>query len=99
MVDIKVEVRNLRKSGKFFSSGYRPAFQVNENYVSTGEIELIGRDLLNCGESAEAYVRFLTPNIYPNSMWEGKKLLFMEGNEITGEAIIEEIYNEILLRK
>lgn len=96
--DIKAQVKNLRRSGNYFSSGYRPAFQVNDEYVSTGEIKLIDKDKLNVGECAEAYIGFLTPEVYPKSMWIGKKIKFMEGNTITGEAIVMEVYNETLLR-
>ena len=99
MADIKAKVKNLRESGNYFSSGYRPAFKIKENYLSTGEIELIGRKKLDVGESCEAYISFLTPDIYPESMWKGKKLIFSEGEKITGEAIVEEVYNQILLLK
>ncbi len=97
--DIKAKVINLRESGNCFASGYRPVFQVTNDYMSSGEIELIGKDILKVGEIAEAYISFLTPAVYPYSMWVGRKLIFMEGRSKTGEAIIEEIYNDILLKK
>ena len=88
MADIKANVTNLRKSGNYFANGYRPAFKINRNYISTGVIELIDGDILKVGESSEAYISFLTPEIYPNSMWKGKKMFFMEGTRITGQAEI-----------
>lgn len=94
--DVKALVTNLRKSKNAFATGYRPAFQIRMDYLSTGEIILIDKSSLDFGDTAEAFIRFLTPNVYPFSLWEGKKVYFMEGDNITGEATIKEIYNSIL---
>ena len=44
--DIKALVTNKRTSGKFFATGYRPAFQILDDYLTTGEITLINKDIL-----------------------------------------------------
>ncbi len=96
--DVKALVKNLRQSKTPFATGYRPAFQMREDYCSTGEITLIDVSMLHFNDIAEAFIRFLTPDVYPHSLWEGKKICFMEGKTITGEAIIKEIYTPILKR-
>lgn len=96
MFDIKAKVQNLRKSNSYFSNGYSPAFQVTDNYSTSGRITLINQDKLNYHETADAYIQFLTPEVYPNTMWIGRVLYFTEGNLITGSAVVKEIYNPIL---
>ena len=97
--DVKAQVINLRKSGNYFSSKYRPAFQILDDYATSGEIELVDRDKVEVGEWAEAYISFLTPEAYPHSVWVGREIEFKEGLTVTGKAIISEVYNEILLKQ
>ena len=99
MFDIKAKVQNLRKSKSYFSNGYSPAFQVTDNYSTSGRITLINQDKLNYHETADAYIQFLTPEVYPNTMWIGRVLYFTEGNLITGSAVVKEIYNPILKKQ
>ena len=91
---------NRQSAGKPypFSGRYRPAFQIDGESVSSGGIRPIGRDDLRFGESAERYIRFLTPEAGPHSLWIGKKLPFMEEKSVTDEAVIEEIRNPLLLK-
>ena len=96
--DIKAKVTNLRKSGNYFSTKYRPAFQVLDDYLTVGEIELIGTDKVEVGEWAEAYVSFLTPELYPHSIWVGREIDFKEGQNVTGKAIVTEVFNDLLLK-
>lgn len=94
--DVKATVKNLRPSKNAFATGYRPTFQIRDDYLTTGEIILINKTWLNFNETAEAFIRFLTPELYPNSLSIGMKILFGEGTTITGEAMIEAIRNPIL---
>ena len=97
--DIKALVTNKRTSGKFFATGYRPAFQILDDYLTTGEITLINKDILQVNETGEAFIRFLTPEVYPKSLSIGKKIVFQEGDFITGEIIVVAIFNHILEAK
>ena len=97
--DIKAKVLNLRKSGNYFASKYRPTFQILDDYATTGEIELIDTDKVKVGEWAEAYVRFLTPEVYPHSLWVGREIEFKEGLNITGKVIVTEVLNDIFLKQ
>lgn len=97
--DIRAKVTNARESGNFFASGYRPAFDIRDDYSTTGEIILIDSKILEVGDTKDAFIRFLTPDVYPNSLWVGKELIFKEGITITGRAIITEIYNNILKKE
>ena len=94
--DIEAKVVNCRESKNSFNTGYRPAFQIHKEYLTTGEITLIGRDYLEYNNEAISFIRFLTPEVYPNSVWIGKKIIFKEGKLITGYAIVTKIFNKIL---
>lgn len=94
--DVKATVKNLRQSRTPFASGYRPAFKITPDYLTTGEITLIDKSELGYATACKAFIRFLTPEVYPHCLWKGRKIYFMEGDNITGEAVIDDIYNQLL---
>ena len=99
MGDIKVLITNLRESKNPFKSGYRPAFDVgiSEQYLTTGRIDFDDSEFfLGYNQRKEALVSFLTPDIYPRTLWVGRVLSFYEGNRKTGEAEVLKIYNQTL---
>lgn len=59
---------------------------------------MIGAETLEVGKWAEAYVRFLSPELYPHSVWVGREIEFKEGLNVTGKVIVTEVYNDILLK-
>ena len=94
--DIEAIIENLRPSGNVMHSGYRPAHKVNDNYLTTGEIIFVdGLDLLY-GNKSLAYIKFITPEYYPNCLWVGKKIQIQEGSILTGYATITKIINKKL---
>ncbi len=99
MINRKPDVRariTLTKNNPV-STGYRPAHLIGD-YLTTGIQEYIGADMLHCGETIEGFITFITPEHYPRSLKLGMKLVFQEGERITGYAEILEIFNEILMR-
>lgn len=94
--DIVAVVINSRPSKNDFYSGYRPAFDIHKNYSTTGEIKFIECDRLSYGSTAKCLIKFLTPDVYPKSLWIGKKIYFREGSIITGSATVVDIINKVL---
>ena len=97
--DIKAEIINLRKTKTPFGNKYRPAFSISnkQNYLTTGEIVFEDQNyFLKFNEKSIAFISFLTPEIYPHTLWVGKNLEFYEGSVMTGKARIFEIYNKLL---
>ena len=97
--DIKAEIINLRESKAPFKSGYSPAFSISnkEQYLTSGRINFDSPNFsLKYNKNKEAYISFITPEIYPHTLWVGKVLKFYEGTKLTGEAKILEIYNKLL---
>lgn len=97
--DVEVIIRNNRPSRRSIYSGYRPAFKVKYDYLTTGIIKLINCCELGFGEETTAEIWFITPELYPNCLEIGQKIQFQEGKEIHGFAIITKINNEILKKQ
>jgi hypothetical protein len=79
-------------------SGYRPAHLVTEDYLTTGVHEYVGADEANPGETVRARITFLSPEVYPRSLWVGKIIVVQEGGHVVGSAKVVEILNEVLRR-
>lgn len=94
--DVEVIISNKRPSRRNIYSGYRPAFKVKEDYLTTGIIRLIGTDELSYDNEAKAEIWFLTPEIYPHCLKVGQVIPFQEGKIIHGFATIIKIKNKIL---
>ena len=94
--DVEVIIRNKRPSRRNIYSGYRPAFRVKEDYLTTGIIRLIGTDELSYDNEAKAEIWFLTPEFYPHCLKVGQVIPFQEGKIIHGFATIIRIKNKIL---
>lgn len=78
------------------SSGYRPSHLIAEDYLTTGMHEYVGTDLVEPGDTARARITFLSPEVYPNSLWVGRVLALHEGSRVVGSAKIVAIMNEVL---
>lgn len=94
--DIEVVIRNKRPSRNNICSGYRPAFKVKDDYLTTGIIRLIGIDELPYDNEAKAEIWFITPELYPNCLKVGQVIQFQEGKIIHGFATITKIKNKNL---
>lgn len=54
--DVEVIIRNKRPSKRNIYSGYRPAFKVRDDYLTTGIIKLIDADELPYDNEAKAVI-------------------------------------------
>ena len=97
--DIEVIIKNNRPSKKNICSGYRPAFKVQDDYLTTGIIKLIDCDELSYGEQSVDEIWFITPELYPSCLEVGQKIQFQEGKLNNGFIIITKINNKMLEKK
>jgi hypothetical protein len=79
-------------------SGYRPAHLVAEDYLTTGIHEYVGTDEANPGDTVRARITFLSPEVYPRSLWVGKIIAVQEGGRVVGSARVVRILNDVLRR-
>ncbi len=86
------------RAGPIFS-GYKGSHLIKEDYLTTGELDLIEIEMLHPGNIATAYVSYLSPEHYPHTLWIGKEMNVQEGSRVVGKAKILEIYNDLLKRE
>ena len=55
-------------------SGFRPSHLVSEGVRTTGVHKYVDKEELNPGESASVLVTFLSPELYPHTLWLGKDI-------------------------
>ena len=94
MAEIYINKEEL--GGRKVFSGYRPQHSIMINYETSGEHEYICKDFIEPGESGIAYIRFITPEVYPKSLWIDRVIEIKEGSRIIGNAKVLKIYNKIL---
>lgn len=94
--DIVARITNARPSKTCFISGYRPAFRIKDDYLTTGIIRLINQDELAYGDSATAEIWFITPEYYPHCIEQGQRIVFQEGATIHGYITVTQINNKLL---
>ncbi|TCM96336.1 elongation factor Tu [Paenibacillus sp. BK033] len=79
-------------------SGYRPAHLVQPDYLTTGEHQYES-GIVEPGETVKGTITFITPEVYPNSLWIGKIIKLQEGSRLIGYAEVTNIFNELLRKK
>lgn len=94
--DIKARIKlNESRKGPVYS-GYRPAHKIKNNYLTTGQHQYIGTDKLMPGEETLGTITVISPEHYPQTLTVGQRIEFSEGRTIVGEALVIDIYNELL---
>jgi translation elongation factor EF-Tu-like GTPase len=77
-------------------SGYRPAHVVRDDYHTTGFHDYLDVDEAKPGDTVRATITFITPDVYPGTLWVGKVIAVQEGSRVVGHAKITKIFNEVL---
>ena len=95
-IDVFALVKNQRPSKNSIYNGYRPAFMIKEDYLTSGEIQFKNIKELKYGEETIAEIRFFTPEYYPNCLSCAQILPFYEGEKLQGYAKIISICNKFL---
>ncbi len=77
-------------------SGYRPAHKLYDNYLTSGVHEYPEGGGIAPGETAHVRVWFITPDVYPSSLWVGRVLQVSEGARAVGTLTVTEVLNPVL---
>ena len=80
-------------------SGYKPQHLIHENYQTSGHHEYEKAGTLEPGQSAKAKVWFISPEVYPASIWPGRVLDLFEGSMRVGTLEVIDVVNPVLLGK
>lgn len=79
-------------------SGYRPVYDVRADYRTSVNHEFATAGGARTGERVLADVWFITPEVYPGTLWPGRVLRVAEGSRIVGIATVEQVFNTALSR-
>lgn len=79
-------------------SGYSPAYAVRADYWTSVRHEFIDADTVEPGARAQALVWFVTPKVYPGSVWPGRVFDLAEGQRRVATATVVEVFNAVLAR-
>lgn len=60
--------------------------------------EFIDADTVEAGARAQALVWFVTPEVYPGSVWPGRVFDVAEGRRHVATAAVVEVFNAVLER-
>lgn len=93
-VEVVFEFNGTRKSS--VADGYRPTHLITDDYLTTGIHHYYQTNSVLPNGTANGTITFLSPEIYPHSLWIGKKINIQEGARIVGYATITKIFNPIL---
>ncbi|CAA0113459.1 Uncharacterised protein [BD1-7 clade bacterium] len=77
-------------------NGYRPTYRVNGDYLTSTFHWFIDNGKAEPNIPTQAFVKFITPEAYPNCLKEGMILDVIEVPNKVGEAKIIEVYNKQL---
>jgi elongation factor Tu len=80
----------------FVLSGYRPQHLLHDNYQTSGLHEYFDVECLEPGQSASVKVWFITPEVYPQSLWPGRRIGVFEGARKVGSLLVHEVLNPVL---
>lgn len=96
-VTLTLLASELGGKGRAVMSGYRPAYGIKEDYWTSTNHEFLDRLELEPGASGRARVWFLSPEVYPKSLWIGREIPVAEGSRVVGKAVVVAIFNPLLL--
>ena len=78
-------------------SGYRPEYGIRPDYLTCTHHEFDNDVGVSTGQSRTARVWFLTPEIYPHTLWIGRVLEVREGSRTVGQSTVTHIDNPLML--
>ncbi len=67
-----------------------------DNYLTSGEHEYIGKNVVHPGESVNAFITFIAPEYYAHTLWVGRIINVQETSLLVGHAKVTKIVNKKL---
>lgn len=78
-------------------SGYRPHYNIRPDYLTSVTHRFVDAEWVATGQSAKAEVWFLTPEVYPHTLWVGRLFEAAEGSRQIGKATVLRVLNPLML--
>lgn len=96
--DVIAEITNCRATKTTFGNNYRGCCEIKKNYLTSCVIETLDQKPIVWEQTALCKISFITPKVYPASLWVGKAMDLYEGERIVGVMKITKVNNSILDR-
>ena len=81
-------------------SGYRPHIKFDfDEVLTSGSQIFIDKEWVFPGETVDAEITILSPQLFENKLFKGLEFKFMEGSNLIGIGKILDIKNKILIKK
>ena len=93
-LSLYTEEQGGRRTG--VCNNYKPQYRVLDDYLTSTVHAFVDKEIINPGESCNAYVKFITPEYYPNCLFVGRKIYVHEASKIVGLATVIEVYSDQL---
>ena len=74
-------------------SGYRPQHLIMEDYQTSGEHQYPDSGQINPGGKGIANIWFISPEVYPKTLWVGREIEVREGSWLVGWARVTKVFN------
>lgn len=99
--EVEFEFTALTHDGKRRTvfSGYRPIYDILPDYWTSTRHEFIEHAEVSTGQRVHAHVWFITPEVYPRTLWPRRILTVAEGKRVVGIATVIKVLNPSLLRQ
>lgn len=96
MIDVIVQITFSESGSRTWPilSGYRPLFMTSKGEFTSGKIDFIGLQRLGRGESCQASVTFLSPELIRQDLKIGNTLSFYEGHGYVGSAVVLKVLTD-----
>lgn len=96
--DAIAEITNCRASKTVFGNNYRGCCEMKKNCLASFLMNTLDAKPISWGQTSLCKVTFITPKVYPASIWENKTMEMLEGERLVGEMKIIEVVNPVLDR-
>ncbi|MBL8310176.1 MAG: hypothetical protein JNL19_07130 [Burkholderiales bacterium] len=97
--EVVFSLKATRADGKpkTAKSGYRPEYGIRPDYWTCTHHEFEEASGVSTGQSVNARIWFISPEVYPHTLWIGRQLVVREGARIVGSAIVVRVVNPLML--
>ncbi len=101
LADVKYFSAEHFTNKEYLSTEYaiRHDHLVKEDYLTCGVHDYFEENKIYANRIYKTNIKFISPEVYPKSLWVGKNIQIQRGSKIIGEAIVIKIFNKTLQKK
>jgi len=78
-------------------TGYHPHYDIAPDYLTSVRHRFVDAEWVSTGQKVKAEVWFVSPEVYPHTLWVGRQFKVSEGSREIGVAIVVRVINPAML--